>query len=574
MAISEDIVNSTSLPEQEPRQPSPVSEQAARTDPPATPDRTERPPAPTPSSLLAATPPVPIPTVQVSDAVVASMLAAPPANLLPRESSIEAVVTDFLKNMTFNGYPTNFQNGNLDVQVPIESLVLDGAPFSLTPPTAPSSIPSAPVPASEPAPAPASPEVPTPATPGTPETPPPTPPPPTTPDSGDGPKASKPGEAGFFYGQEHNRRSGESYVDQVGREKREASGQPESEPEPDFAYGREENRRKGESYVDQVSRERKGDTASPPPGAASSTEGVFTEDRPEEERAAESEKKNYVGDRRMGDYGKKENRREDESHGDQVTREHREDREERKSQRQERKEDEDRFDPMSKRRQEGESRKEHKERKELILGFDQQAQEALRNGDTTLLGKGYVPVLFSRADDKRKVLLRLDVTHSAVIEGAQSNERQGTLPSEDAYYLGGGGGDSGFHPFQVRLETDDEGAPLYRVELNSNLYTGLANYNKQNITGLNFPSTPSEGFLSLFGVVSNGVVTSASIQGPEAVPSDRIDFVSSQQTSFNYLIAYLFKAGDSWKVRQLCFQDLTLIDICVNGVPCRYPFAV
>ena len=60
------------------------------------------------------------------------------------------------------------------------------------------------------------------------------------------------------------------------------------------------------------------------------------------------------GDRRMGDYGKKENRREDESHGDQVTREHREDREERKSQRQERKEDEYRFDPMSKRRQEGE----------------------------------------------------------------------------------------------------------------------------------------------------------------------------------------------------------------------------
>ena len=229
---------------------------------------------------------------------------------------------------------------------------------------------------------------------------------------------------------------------------------------------------------------------------------------------------------------------------------------------------------MSKRRQEGESRKEHKERKELILGFDQQAQEALRNGDTTLLGKGYVPVLFSRADDKRKVLLRLDVTHSAVIEGAQSNERQGTLPSEDAYYLGGGGGDSGFHPFQVRLETDDEGAPLYRVELNSNLYTGLANYNKLNITGLDFPNTASTGFLSLFGVVINGVVTEAQIVGPIDIPSDRIDIVDGEQSSFNYQIAYIFKDGETLLVRQLCFQDLTLIDTCVSGVSCRYPFAV
>ena len=137
-----------------------------------------------------------------------------------------------------------------------------------------------------------------------------------------------------------------------------------------------------------------------------------------------------------------------------------------------------------------------------------------------------------------------------------------------------GGGDPVAHPFQVRIESDNDGNPTYIIELNSNLYRGLRNFEKQNITWPNFPSTPSEGFLSLFGVVSNGVVTSASIQGPEAVPSDRIDFVSSQQTSFNYLIAYLFKAGDSWKVRQLCFQDLTLIDICVNGVPCRYPFAV
>ena len=228
------------------------------------------------------------------------------------------------------------------------------------------------------------------------------------------------------------------------------------------------------------------------------------------------------GDRRMGDYGKKENRREDESHGDQVTREHREDREERKSQRQERKEDEDRFDPMSKRRQEGESRKEHKERKELILGFDQQAQEALRNGDTTLLGKGYVPVLFSRADDNRKVLLRLDVTHSTVIEGAQSNERQGTLPSEDAYYLGGGGGGGGCFGFGLEVRTvEDSDPPQYEVwanpcTINGDLPPGFDNSEGRIIAGSGSGNVWAEVNVSQ----TTGDVVSVAVDGGSSTPAN------------------------------------------------------
>jgi hypothetical protein len=160
----------------------------------------------------------------------------------------------------------------------------------------------------------------------------------------------------------------------------------------------------------------------------------------------------------------------------------------------------------------------------------------------------------------------------------QSNQsfRRSVKPFSDLS-LDGGGTASGSvmaHPFQVRLETNDEGTPLYIIEFNSNLYTGLTNYNKLSITGLNFLNSASTGFLSLFGVVNDGVVTSASIVGPEEIPSDRIDIVSGEQSSFNYQIAYIFEDGDAFRVRQLCFQDLTLIDVCVNGTPCKYPFAV
>ena len=160
----------------------------------------------------------------------------------------------------------------------------------------------------------------------------------------------------------------------------------------------------------------------------------------------------------------------------------------------------------------------------------------------------------------------------------QNNQslRRSVKPFSDLSLDGGGTASAAVtaHPFQVRLETDDEGTPLYIIEFNSNLYTGLANYDKLSITGLNFLNVASTGFLSLFGVVSNGIVTSASIVGPEEIPSDRIDIVSGEQSSFNYQIAYIFEEGETLLVRQLCFQDLTLIDICVNGVSCKYPFAV
>lgn len=68
---------------------------------------------------------------------------------------------------------------------------------------------------------------------------------------------------------------------------------------------------------------------------------------------------------------------------------------------------------------------------------------AVNNGDSSYFYKGFIPILFTRKDGKRKILARLDNTHSVVIEGAVGNERQGTLPPENGYYEAGGGGGGG-----------------------------------------------------------------------------------------------------------------------------------
>lgn len=129
-----------------------------------------------------------------------------------------------------------------------------------------------------------------------------------------------------------------------------------------------------------------------------------------------------------------------------------------------------------------------------------------------------------------------------------------------------------FHPWQILLRTVDD-ATEYKIEYNSTLYSGLNNWNNIAITGLNSWTPASVGFLVIFGVVENGACIKASIQGPETIPSDRIDFVDDVQVSFAAQIGYIYKVEESWFVRQLAFHNFTLIQTCVDGKAALYPFA-
>ena len=235
------------------------------------------------------------------------------------------------------------------------------------------------------------------------------------------------------------------------------------------------------------------------------------------------------------------------------------------SRREERRENNPNFDRESDIRQEGETMSEYKERQEKLEQKKTEDADAIE-GEAILTreSSGPIAVSLNRADGNGKVF--------AFFRSDNSIEGEPTLPKSEYYVGGGSGGDSGPHPFQVRLETN-EGGTSFVVESASKLYTGLATYSIQSLTG-SFSGTASQGFLFLSASVSNGSVSSVSIVGPAESVGNRITSASGQQTGFTYPIAYIFLDGDTFRVRQLCFQDLTLIDICVNGESCRYPFAV
>lgn len=104
------------------------------------------------------------------------------------------------------------------------------------------------------------------------------------------------------------------------------------------------------------------------------------------------------------------------------------------------------FDRESPERQRGESRREFRERQEQLqgersgeLGQVKTAQRE-RDGDISELPSGMVPVRLTRADGQKKILALVATELVGIVEGATGNERTLTLPPEDSYYEGGGGG--------------------------------------------------------------------------------------------------------------------------------------
>lgn len=129
------------------------------------------------------------------------------------------------------------------------------------------------------------------------------------------------------------------------------------------------------------------------------------------------------------------------------------------------------------------------------------------------------------------------------------------------------------HPWKVYLKVEDQ-TTKYKVEYNSNLYTSISSWNNKTVTGLDSWNNISEGFLILSGEVNNGECTKANVDKQNDVP-DRITFGDESQTGFSVQIAYLYQAeNNKWIVRQLIFQDLTLVNICSNGKSAIYPMAI
>ena len=141
----------------------------------------------------------------------------------------------------------------------------------------------------------------------------------------------------------------------------------------------------------------------------------------------------------------------------------------------------------------------------------------------------------------------------------------------------GGTSEGIIHPWKISLRTVPESDPpeyQFRVELNSKLYSGFGSWDSIEIIDLNvWKDISNQGSVILFGVVAGGVCTEASIQGPQDTISDRIDSVDGEQSSFAVQLGYIYQDDDAFFAEQAVFQNLTLINICVNGSPAIYPIS-
>jgi hypothetical protein len=129
------------------------------------------------------------------------------------------------------------------------------------------------------------------------------------------------------------------------------------------------------------------------------------------------------------------------------------------------------------------------------------------------------------------------------------------------------------HPWQILLRLNEDEDPEFKVDLNSDLYSGLGDWSEVPITGLDTWIAASTGYVTLKGTVSSGVVIGAEIIGPLVDLPERVVFSGSAQTDFSTLLGYLFFQDGQIAVRQISSQNFTLFNSCVSGNPALYPIA-
>ena len=247
-------------------------------------------------------------------------------------------------------------------------------------------------------------------------------------------------------------------------------------------------------------------------------------------------------------------------------------------------------DQMSDDRMAGEKHSEHKERQEQVkeLKKDPALTAAVANGDTSYFGKSFIPVLLTRADGKRKVLVSIDNSFAGVVEGSVGKEKTRNLPSDDAYYTSDIAELA--HPWKIYLrniKTGESNNWKFGVSNQSDVYDGIT-WSKSSVTGLlTDPGNsndsgwraPQTGFVFLWGTVgTDGTIKSIALKNDQASLADikRVDSASGKQTQFAHVLGYLsFESsgdGGMWIARQEAFRHVTLMYVVVNGVLCKVPF--
>ena len=152
--------------------------------------------------------------------------------------------------------------------------------------------------------------------------------------------------------------------------------------------------------------------------------------------------------------------------------------------------------------------------------------ESIKNGDSSYLSKGFVPVLFTRADGQRKIVVQLDNSCASVVEGAAAGERVTGLPDDSAYYLAEKGGTFAFKltPF---TENDQARIRVTYGEINGTPPDGMVQPSDGNPEGGFILSSPDTGFI--FAIITfnetTREITSRTISFGDEIPDDEPELV-------------------------------------------------
>ena len=141
------------------------------------------------------------------------------------------------------------------------------------------------------------------------------------------------------------------------------------------------------------------------------------------------------------------------------------------------------------------------------------------------------------------------------------------------------------HPWEIFLSPDGK---RFGVEYKSDVYDGYG-YDKFNgITGLvekaddeNDPgwTTPREGYIFLWGKVTDGEIESITIKNDQNSLNYiyRASFDSEgKQINFAHVLGYIWNSGTAdspdWQIRQSAWRDITLLYVAVNGAIAKATF--
>jgi hypothetical protein len=134
------------------------------------------------------------------------------------------------------------------------------------------------------------------------------------------------------------------------------------------------------------------------------------------------------------------------------------------------------------------------------------------------------------------------------------------------------------HPWQILLRIIPEtNPPQYeaKIESASLLYKEIGSFDNISVDNIGTWEPAGEGFIILEVEFADGEADSAEVLFKEANKGNAVTFVSGEQTKFRYSIGYLYRdESNSLLLRQDCFGQLALVEICVSGKPAQYPISI